>query len=125
MASDNEERRVTAWIGHGVEIEGRISSSQDLRIDGKVEGTIAVGDHSVIIGQSATITADLTAKSVLISGNVTGDVTASVRVELKAGASLNGDIAAPRLVVEDGATVNGTVDAGTSRHRAVPEEVVR
>lgn len=125
MASDNEERRVTAWIGHGVEIEGRISSSQDLRIDGKVEGTIAVGDHSVIIGQSATITADLTAKSVLISGNVTGDVTASVRVELKAGASLNGDIAAPRLVVEDGATVNGTVDAGIPRHRAVTEEVVR
>jgi len=125
MASDNEERRVTAWIGHGVEIEGRISSSQDLRIDGKVDGTIAVGDHSVIIGQSATITADLAAKSVLISGNVTGDVTASVRVELKAGASLTGDIAAPRLVVEDGATLNGTVDAGTSRHRAVTEEVVR
>ena len=125
MASpESDERRTNAWIGHGVEIEGRIFSSQDLRIDGKVEGTIEVGDHSVFIGQSATITADLVAKSILISGTVIGDVTVSDRVELKAGASLDGDITAPRLIIADGAVVNGTIDvAGTSRHRGAREEI--
>lgn len=119
MASqESDERRINAWIGHGVEIEGRIVSGQDLRIDGKVEGTIEVGDHTVIIGQSAIITADLVAKSILISGAVIGDVTVTDRVELKAGASLQGDITAPRLLIADGAVVNGKIDAaGTSRHR--------
>jgi cytoskeletal protein CcmA (bactofilin family) len=128
MASaDIDERRVTAWIGHGVVIEGRITSAQDLRIDGKVEGTIEVGDHGVVIGQSAEITADLTAKSILISGSVVGDVTAAQRVELKAGASVEGDITAPRLVIADGAIVNGTIDTiGIARVRsaaAVQESV--
>jgi cytoskeletal protein CcmA (bactofilin family) len=111
MAADYDERRVSAWIGHGVEIEGRITSGQDLRIDGKVDGTIEVGDHTVIIGQSATIAADLVARSILISGTVVGDVTASDRVELKAGASVDGDITAPRLIVVDGAVINGRIDA--------------
>ena len=116
MAADYEERRVSAWIGHGVEIEGRITSGQDLRIDGKVQGTIEVGDHSVIVGQSATITADLVARAILISGTVIGDVTASERVELKAGASVAGDITTPHLMMADGAIVNGTIDAaGASR----------
>jgi cytoskeletal protein CcmA (bactofilin family) len=120
MASvDIDERRVTAWIGHGVVIEGRITSAQDLRIDGKVEGTIEVGDHGVVIGQSAEITADLSAKSILISGSVVGDITAAQRVELKAGASVEGDITAPRLVIADGAIVNGTIDTiGISRVRS-------
>lgn len=126
MASDNDERRVTAWIGHGVEIEGRITSNQDLRIDGKVDGTIQVGDHSVIIGQSAAIKAALVAKSILISGTVVGDVTASDRVELKAGASLDGDITAPTLVIADGAFINGTIDvAGAARRRDAAEALTR
>jgi cytoskeletal protein CcmA (bactofilin family) len=128
MASvDIDERRVTAWIGHGVVIEGRITSAQDLRIDGKVEGTIEVGDHGVVIGQSAEITADLAARSILISGSVVGDITAAQRVELKAGASVEGDITAPRLVIADGAIVNGTIDTiGISRVRsaAVVQETV-
>ena len=126
MASDNDERRVTAWIGHGVEIEGRITSNQDLRIDGKVDGTIQVGDHSVIIGQSAAIKAALVAKSILISGTVVGDVTASDRVELKAGASLDGDITAPTRVIADGAFINGTIDvAGAARRRGAAEALTR
>ena len=117
MASDHDERRVTAWIGHGVEIEGRITSGQDIRIDGKVDGTIEVGDHSVTIGQGAMIKANLAGKSILISGTVVGDVTASERVELQAGASLQGAITTPRLVIGEGAVVNGTVNATGRRER--------
>jgi cytoskeletal protein CcmA (bactofilin family) len=110
-----DERRVTAWIGQGVVVEGRITSAQDLRIDGKVEGTIEVGNHGLIIGAGAEIKADLVAKTILISGAVTGNVTATHRVELHAAGSVEGDISSPRLVMADGALVNGQVDAGRNR----------
>ena len=110
-----DERRVSAWIGQGVVVEGRITSAQDLRIDGKVDGTIAVGDYGLIIGASAAIKADLIARSVLISGTVTGNVTASDRVDVHATGSVEGDITTPRLVLADGAMVKGKVDAGGRR----------
>ena len=119
MASPEiDERRVTGWIGHGVAIEGRIVSAQDLRIDGKVEGTIEVGDHGVTVGQSAEIRADLVVKWILISGAVIGDVTATERVEVKEGASVTGDITTPRLLLADGGVINGTVDAAGRRSEA-------
>jgi cytoskeletal protein CcmA (bactofilin family) len=110
-SSEIDERRVTGWIGHGVAIEGRIMSAQDLRIDGKVEGTIEVGDHGVTVGQGAEIRADLVVKWILIRGAVIGDITATERVEVKEGASVEGDITTPRLLLAEGATINGTVNA--------------
>ena len=110
-----EERRVTAWIGQGVIVEGKITSTQDLRIDGKVEGTIDVGHHGLIVGASAAIRANLAARSILISGAVTGNVMATERIDLQPTASVKGDISAPRLVIADGAVVTGKVDAGGNR----------
>jgi len=104
-----DERRVTAWIGQGVVIEGRISSTQDLRIDGKVDGQITVGDHELIVGDSGAIRGDLVAKSIAISGTVIGNVTATERIELRPTASVDGDLHAPRLAMADGAVVKGTV----------------
>jgi cytoskeletal protein CcmA (bactofilin family) len=113
--SEVDERRTTAWIGQGVVVEGRISSSQDLRIDGKVEGTIAVGNQMVLIGARAVVKANLAARSILISGAVTGNVTATERVDLQATGSVEGDIVTPRLAMADGATVKGKVDAAGNR----------
>ena len=110
-----DERRVSAWIGQGVIVEGRITSAQDLRIDGKVDGTIEVGNHGLIIGAGAAIKADLIARSILISGAVTGNVTASERVDVNATGSVEGDITTPRLVLADGALVKGIIDAGGRR----------
>jgi|SRR4051812_28472943 cytoskeletal protein CcmA (bactofilin family) len=107
-----DERRVTAWIGQAVVIEGRISSAQDLRIDGKVEGTITVGQHELIVGDTAAIRANLNANTIVIGGSVTGNVTATERIELRPTASVEGDLTAPRLVMADGAVVKGNVDAG-------------
>ena len=70
--SPNSERRVAAWVGKALRIEGRIISSEDLTIDGSVEGSIELGNHSLTIGQGATVKADLTARSITISGSVTG-----------------------------------------------------
>ncbi len=113
--SEVDERRTTAWIGQSVVVEGRITSSQDLRIDGKVDGTIEVGDHQLTVGARAAVKANLVAKSILISGTVIGNVTATERLDLQATGSVEGDITAPRLVMVDGAIVKGKVDASGSR----------
>jgi cytoskeletal protein CcmA (bactofilin family) len=114
----SDERRVTAWIGHGVAVEGRITSSQDLMIDGSVSGTIEVGNRALILGGSASVKADLIARTILISGSVTGNVIANERLEVQATGSVEGDLTAPRLAVADGAIVNGKVDTGERRPKS-------
>ena len=106
------ERRVVAWIGKAVRVEGKVISAEDLTIDGQVEGLIELGGHSLTIGEDATIRADLLAKTVTISGKVSGNVRAVEKVDLRATGSVTGDITAPRFVMADGATVLGKVQAG-------------
>ena len=114
MASaDTDERRVTAWIGKGVVVEGRITSGQDLRIDGKVDGTVEVPNHNLTVGQGAEIKANLVARSILIGGTVVGHVTADELVGLTETGSLEGDISAPRLVMAEGAFFRGSVAAAS------------
>ena len=113
--SEVDERRTTAWIGQGVVVEGRITSAQDLRIDGTVDGTIEVGNHLLIVGASASVKANLAARSILISGAVIGNVTATERVDLQATGSVEGDISSPRLMMADGAIVKGKIDVGGNR----------
>jgi len=116
--ASGDERRVTAWIGQGVVVEGKITSSQELRIDGKVDGTIEVGNHGLILGANAMVKADLVAKTIVISGAVIGNVTAIDRLDLHASGSVEGDIRAPRLVVAEGATIKGKVDTGERAAKA-------
>jgi cytoskeletal protein CcmA (bactofilin family) len=96
-------------------VEGRITSAQDLRIDGKVEGTIEVGNHGLIIGASAVVKANLAARTILVCGAVIGNVTAAERLDVQATASVEGDLSAPRLVMSDGALVNGRVETRGTR----------
>jgi cytoskeletal protein CcmA (bactofilin family) len=105
-----DERRTAAWIGKALRIEGKVISHENLTIDGQVEGTIEVGDQSLTIGAGAAVTADLTAKTITISGAVTGNVVASDKVDLRATGSVDGDIAAPRLFMADGAIIRGRVE---------------
>ena len=105
-----QERRQAAWIGGSVWITGNVVSKGDLIIDGKVEGHIELPDHSLSIGESATVVADLIARTVTISGNVTGNVTGTGKVELKKSAIVDGDISAPRIAMEEGAVLSGKVE---------------
>jgi cytoskeletal protein CcmA (bactofilin family) len=121
-----DERRSNAWIGTALTIQGRIISSQDLTIDGRVEGTIELGNHGLTVGSGAEVKADLAAQKVTISGTVTGNVTATDIVDLRATGSVEGDIVAPRLIMADGAIVRGRVDAAGKRDNPVaarPESV--
>lgn len=107
-----EERRRAAWIGGSVLVKGDVVSSEDLVIDGQVHGTIELGDHSLTIGSNAAVVADLVARNITISGTVTGDIVGSAKVELKSSAKVEGDINAPKFVMEEGATLRGKVDTG-------------
>ena len=109
------ERRVAAWVGKALRVEGRIISSEDLTIDGSVEGSIELGNHSLTIGPGAAVKADLTAKTITISGAVTGAVRATEKVELRETASVDGDITAPRFLMAEGATVRGKIEAGSKK----------
>ena len=109
---NSSERRVVAWIGKAVRVEGKVISEEDLTIDGDVEGSIELGGHSLTIGQEARIRADLVAKTVTISGKVNGNVRAVDKVDLRATGSVDGNITAPRFVMAEGAMVMGKVQAG-------------
>jgi cytoskeletal protein CcmA (bactofilin family) len=106
------ERRVSAWIGKAVRVEGKVTSTEDLTIDGEVEGSIELGGHSLVIGPGASIKANLVAKTVTISGAITGNVKATEKVDLRDTGSIEGNVIAPRFVMADGATVRGKVEVG-------------
>jgi cytoskeletal protein CcmA (bactofilin family) len=110
-----DERRVAAWIGKAITLRGDVICSQDLTIDGVVEGTIEVGQHSLMIGIGASIKADLVGRVVTIGGSITGNVTATEKVDLKATGSIEGDVSAPRFAMAEGATVRGHVQTGNKR----------
>ena len=106
MVMDN----VQARIGKSIVICGEVKGSEDLIVDGRVEGTVSLSESRLTIGPNANVAADLSAKDVLILGQVKGNVVASGRVELRAGCSVEGDIRALRLAVEDNAIFRGKVD---------------
>lgn len=106
MAVENAPAR----IGKSVVICGEVRGSEDLIVDGRVEGTVSLSESRLTIGPSANVAADLSAKDVLILGRVQGNVMASGRVELRAGCAVEGDIRALRLAVEDNAVFRGKVD---------------
>jgi cytoskeletal protein CcmA (bactofilin family) len=110
-----DERRKAAWIGGSILVKGDVVSSEDLIIDGKVEGTIELGQHDLTIGAGASVTADLAAKNIVISGDVKGNVMGAAKVELKSTAKVAGDISAPKFVMDEGATLSGKVDTGTKK----------
>jgi cytoskeletal protein CcmA (bactofilin family) len=112
-----DERRVAAWIGKAITMKGDVVCSQDLTIDGVVEGTIEVGQHSLMIGVGASIKANLVGRVVTIGGSIRGNVTATEKVDLKATGSVEGDISAPRFAMAEGAVVRGHVQSGNKAPR--------
>jgi cytoskeletal protein CcmA (bactofilin family) len=119
-----QERRVTAWVGKALRIEGHIVSDDNLTIDGNVEGTIVVGDHTLTVGPGATVKADLTARTITISGAVIGKVQARELLDLRATGSVVGEIVAARLRMAEGAVVAGPVDAAGTIKRTSHTETV-
>ena len=105
-----------ANIGKSIVIKGELSGDEDLTIDGNIEGKVSLRDHDLTIGQHGRLNAELDAKRIIIRGTVTGNVTASEKVEVLEGGRLDGDIASPRLSISDGAHFRGKVDMEANDH---------
>lgn len=119
MAVENGSAR----IGKSVTIRGEVKGSEDLIVDGHLEGTISLSESRLTIGPNANVAADVSARDVLIMGRVQGNVVASGRVELRAGCSVEGDIRALRLAIEDNAIFRGKVDLTQGATAKAPDAV--
>ncbi len=97
-------------IGKSVIIKGELSGSEDLTIEGTVEGRIDLKDNVLTIGPNGKIKAEVFAKAVVVLGEVTGNVTASEKVDIRDNGSVDGDIASPRVAIAEGAHFRGSVD---------------
>jgi cytoskeletal protein CcmA (bactofilin family) len=99
-----------AHIGKSVVIKGELSGSEDLYVDGNIEGNIELRNHSLTVGPNGTVKANVSAKAVVIQGKLDGAVTASDRVELRKSAAVTGDVTTQRIAIEEGAFLKGKVD---------------
>jgi len=97
-------------IGKSVVVKGELSGSEDLTIDGVVEGTIELKQNVLTIGPSGRIKAQIAAKSVVVQGEVHGNITATERVDVRETGSVDGDVVAPRVAISDGAHFRGSID---------------
>jgi cytoskeletal protein CcmA (bactofilin family) len=104
-----QERNVVN-IGKSVVIKGELNGSEDLTIEGQVEGKIELRQNVLTIGSNARIKAQVFAKSVIVLGEVTGNVTASDKVDIRDNGSVDGDIISPRVAIAEGAHFRGSVD---------------
>ena len=99
-----------ALIGKSVVIKGELSGSEDLYLDGQVEGSIELRNHSLTVGPNGVVKANVTAKGVVVQGKLDGSINASDRVELRQSAVVTGDLATQRIAIEEGAFLKGKVD---------------
>lgn len=107
VASSSAEQ---ATIGKGLYVKGEITGTESLFIDGKIEGSINLPGNRVTVGRNGQVTANVTAREVVILGKIRGNVNASDRVDIRAEGSLAGDVAAARISIEDGAYFKGGID---------------
>ena len=99
-----------ATIGKSVIVKGELSGSEDLFVDGEVEGSIVLRGQSLTVGPNGRVRANVEARNVILHGRLDGNIHASDRVDLRKSASLTGDIATARISIEDGAYFKGTID---------------
>lgn len=97
-------------IGKSVVIKGELSGSEDLVIEGTVEGKVALGEHVLTVGTHGKIKAEVFAKIVIVRGEVVGNVTASEKLDIRDSGSVEGDIVSPVVAIAEGAHLRGSVD---------------
>lgn len=97
-------------IGKSVIIKGELSGSEDLTIEGQVDGKIELNNNTLTIGTNAKIKAQVFAKVVVVLGEVTGNITASEKVDIRDNGSVDGDITSPKVAIAEGAHFRGAID---------------
>lgn len=109
-ASSETARREAAVIGRSIRIDGDLQGEEDLRIEGDVNGTVRLRNHTLTIGSEGKIRADVYAKSVVVDGLMEGDLYGSERVAIRQNATVLGNITSPRVSLDDGARFKGSIE---------------
>src|SRR5262247_1133422 len=105
-----------ASIGKSIVINGELSGSEDLTIEGRVDGKIELRDHVLTVGSNGRIKAQITAKAIVVLGQVTGNLNATEKVDIKETGSVEGDVVAPRVAIADGSHFKGSIDMQKKDH---------
>jgi cytoskeletal protein CcmA (bactofilin family) len=106
--------RTTSYLGPGLLIKGEITGNESLNLDSKVEGLVSIGGFRLTVGPSAHVVADIVAREAVIFGEVTGDISAYDRIEIKKSASIVGDLSTGKIMIEEGAYFKGGIEIGSN-----------
>jgi cytoskeletal protein CcmA (bactofilin family) len=111
--------RTGASISQGIKIKGEVTGSEDLFVDGIVEGKLNLSNGTLTIGPNGAVKADVDAREVMVSGRIEGNITAREKVQLWATGQVSGEVRTERLAIEEGATLRGKVEAGKAPAKSV------
>ena len=107
---DEHSGQAQTKIGKTLKIKGEMTGSEDVHVEGEVEGKVDLGGNALLVGESGTVRAQVKARSILVWGHLEGKVQAIERTEIRKTGSLEGDLVTSRIVTEDGAEFRGSID---------------
>jgi cytoskeletal protein CcmA (bactofilin family) len=116
--------RDTGWLGSSLRVKGDISGTEDLLIDGLVEGLIQLDGRRLTVGPTAKVTADINARDVVVYGYVKGNVRAKGRIEIKKDGSVVGNLTTAQIMIEDGADFKGSIEIDRSAAEEADKNVL-
>ncbi len=102
--------RTPATIGPSIQISGDVTGNEDVRIEGRVEGTISLSDNVLTVGKEGQINATATARAIFVEGKVEGDLKSDEQIVVRSSGNVRGNIVAPRVTLEDGCKFKGSID---------------
>jgi cytoskeletal protein CcmA (bactofilin family) len=114
LSNSSSAVRTASYLGPELKIRGQINGDEDLKIDGKIEGPISLGNHRLTLGPAAQILGDINSGEIVVFGDVKGNLMAQDRVDVKRDASVSGDLTTSRITIEDGAHFKGAIEINWS-----------
>jgi cytoskeletal protein CcmA (bactofilin family) len=126
--NQSQSTKERALIGPSIEIKGDLRGTEDLHIEGRIDGKIELPQCSVTVGKSGRVNADITSRIIVVMGEVNGDMYGEEQIILRQSCTVHGNLFAPRVTLEDGAKFKGSIDmtpraAETSALPAVGSEL--
>jgi len=114
---------MTGWLGSSLHVKGDITGTEDLLIDGSVEGLVDLDEGKLTVGPTAKVTADINARDVVVYGFVKGNVHAKGRIEIKKDGSVIGNLTTAQIMIEDGADFKGSIEIDRGEAKVADKNV--